>query len=147
MEYVHRSFKVGGDKKGALKPELALVDRFFFVPTWLMHAYLYYGLGIPLHTVVYRYTMPTALCAIATLWFNCKFHPPTKAMELVCNSIDLLHDPLAACHGEAYHKDHHKHPRRAKRPGPDLGYFLAILPLQTLGILQTSKGTTKAHDM
>merc|ERR1712032_647340 len=71
--------------------------------------------------------------SIATLWFNCKFHPPTELAEMVCNSIDLLHDPLAACHGEAYHKDHHKHPRRAKRPGPDLGYFLMILPLQTLG--------------
>lgn len=147
MEYVHRSFKVGGTKDGKLRPELAFVDSVFFLPTWLMHAYLLFGVGLPLHTVVYRYTMPSALCAIATLWFNCKFHPPTKQAEMICNSIDLLHDPLAACHGEAYHKDHHKHPRRAKRPGPDLGYFLAILPLQMLGILGTSKGVTLKHDM
>merc|ERR1712032_1217462 len=103
MEYVHRNFKYGNKNDGKVRSELKVIDDFFFVPTWLMHAFLIFGLGIPLHTVCYRYTMPTALCSIATLWFNCKVH--------------------------------HKHPRRAKRPGPDLGYFLMILPLQTLGIL------------
>ena len=147
VKYVHRYFKVGESNSGPLKPELALVDRLFFLPTYLMHAFLLFGVGVPLHTVVYRYTVPSCLCSIATLWFNCKFHPPSKEMENICNSIDLLYDPLAALHGEAYHKDHHSHPRRAKRPGPDLGYFLAILPLQILGIFQTSKGVNRKHLM
>ena len=146
-KYVHRHFKVGNSDNGPLKPELALVDQLFFLPSWLMHAYLLFGVGVPLHTVVYRYTVPSALCSIATLWFNCKFHPPTKEMENICNSIDLLYDPLAALHGEAYHKDHHSHPRRAKRPGPDLGYFLAILPLQTLGILQSAENVNSKYLM
>jgi len=143
MEYVHPAFKQGGKKDAPLYPELAFIDKFFFVPTWSMHALLYFGFGIPLHTIVFRYTMPSALCAIATLWFNCKFHPPTELTKNICNSIDLLHDPLAAMHGEAYHKDHHSHPRRAKRPGPDLGWYLFIKPALMTGIIQSAKGVNK----
>merc|ERR1719454_677152 len=137
VDTVHRIFKKGNKKNGDIFPELLLVDKFFFVPTWVMHALLFFVAGVPAHTLVYRYTMPSALCAIATLWFNCKFHPPPTAetYKHFCNSIDLMSDPLATFHGEAKHKDHHMFPNKAKRPGADLGWYLFIKPAVATGII------------
>ena len=98
VEFVHPSFK---NKDGTIHPELRLLDRFWFAPTWIMHAVLYAYFGVPISTIVWRYTIPSLCCPLATLWFNCQFHPPNATSKAVCKAIDLLSDPLATFHGEA----------------------------------------------
>jgi len=138
VEWVHNTFK---DKNGKIVWELLLLDKFFFVPTWAMHVFLYAVLNVSPHSIMFRYTLPTTLCSIATLWFNCKFHPPplTAAEKMVCNSINLVNDPLAMFHGEAFHGDHHMYPMKAQRPGYDLGWYFVLRPLMALGIVKPTK--------
>ena len=146
-EYVHARFK---NSKGKIFPELLFMDKYWYLPSQLIALVAVTVYQVPLATMLWRFYVPTMLCPIATLWFNCQFHPPTaEALKgTMCGAIDLLSDPLAYLHGEGYHRDHHVHPRKAQRPGPDLAWYLFISPLMTLGVFSplTLKQNLAADD-
>jgi hypothetical protein len=50
--------------------------------------------------------------------------------------VDVIWDPLCSLHGEASHEDHHEHPFKARRPGIDAPYWLFVMPLLSLGVIQ-----------
>lgn len=133
-EYVSPHLKT---ESGKIRPELLLVDRFWWLPTLLMHLWLHFAMGISFNALVWRYSIPTCLCPAATLWFNCQFHPPTNtAAGKICKAVDVVWDPLCNLHGEAHHNDHHEHPSKAHRPGIDACYYMFVLPLMSFGLIQ-----------
>jgi stearoyl-CoA desaturase (Delta-9 desaturase) len=96
--------------------------------------------------------IPSLLSGLASARFNVDYHPDTK--QRACRAIDraegdkgfgtieltswafslmkLTFKPLV---GEAYHEDHHDHPRRAKRPGLDVPYLAFLRPLEAMGLI------------
>lgn len=108
-------------------PELILLDHLWFlIPTLTsMVAYSQYGF----HFMVTHVSTPMFLCRMITLLFNCEYHPPHESSK-TCKSVDSVRI-LSELVGESHHDDHHMHPRRLRRPGLDLPYWLIIAPLRT----------------
>jgi len=141
IDFVSPVFK---SETGQIYPELLLVDRLWYLPTFLVHLALHFVVGIPLNILVWRYTIPTCLCPAATLWFNCQFHPPNTFPGKICQAVDVFWDPLCSLHGEAHHADHHEHPAKLHRPGVDLAYFMFVVPLMSSGLIKEKAKTWAA---
>ena len=111
-------------------PELVLLDNMWIVVPTLLTVLSYYALGF--HDTVAFVTTPMFLSRMITLLFNCEYHPPPTPKT--CKSID---NPriLAELVGESHHDDHHTHPRRLRRPGLDLPYWIMIVPLLKSGLI------------
>eukprot|EP00121_Abeoforma_whisleri_P004866 Awhi_evm1s4405 len=121
-------------------PELVLIDRFWFLPQVLLNVVIYEYFGYS--TMVCSNALPMLLCRLITLLFNVEYHP--KHDPANCKAQDD-HRVLAEIVGEAYHKDHHKYPQRAQRPGWDLPYHLFLNPCVKLGLIWNLRGDIKLN--
>mmetsp|Transcript_28277 Transcript_28277/g.42762 ORF Transcript_28277/g.42762 Transcript_28277/m.42762 type:complete len:363 (+) Transcript_28277:81-1169(+) len=131
-----------------------LIDTFSFVPSLVEYIFAYYFFGQDGLWIAY---MSSSFCKVGTLWFNVTNHPPehetatgtTQKIKCTANDdpwqvaqpnvyfvlITYLMAPVADLIGERIHSDHHDHPRKSHRPGPDLCYWLFLLPLEKLGLI------------
>uniref|UniRef100_A0A0G4FXU2 Fatty acid desaturase domain-containing protein n=1 Tax=Chromera velia CCMP2878 TaxID=1169474 RepID=A0A0G4FXU2_9ALVE len=147
-----------------LTPEMVLLDKLFFVPSFLEAAVLYYSWGIC--ATVWVGWLSSILCMIATLMFNVEFHGSETHEQLggyamdgtwreqakllvwmapiiltfcaVHGKIHLLSFTLPLLYflvGEHKHKHHHQHPAAVKRPGLDPWAELLLPPMKALGLI------------
>ena len=77
--------------------------------------------------------IPMLMCRLITLLFNLEFHPAIVD-EKQCKSINDDRF-LAKIVGESRHEDHHKTPRRSRRPDWDLAYFATLYWMKPLGLV------------
>lgn len=109
-------------------PELKTVDRLWFLPPAALVAALRMAWNV--HPAYPLMTM--LLCRLATLQFNCEYHPPSDAARS-CKSVNIVRF-FSEVVGESHHEDHHSHPARARRPGLDVAFHLFITPLVAMRI-------------
>jgi stearoyl-CoA desaturase (Delta-9 desaturase) len=112
-------------------PELYFLNYFHFIPQisliYLLWTYINYS------WCFYLYILPSTISCLSILKFNLTFHPIKNDKK--CKSIDKQYTLGAYFVGEQAHLDHHKHPKKYKRPGIDLPYYLFIYPLMKLGLI------------
>ena len=113
-------------------PETLWMDRWCFLVPWLEWFAVWQLTGsraLATLTVL----IPAWLSPIGTLCFNIGSHrgePDEKGCAAgTYNKISAI------ILGESDHRDHHDHPGKAKRPGPDLAYYLVLWPMQKLGVI------------
>jgi stearoyl-CoA desaturase (delta-9 desaturase) len=138
--------------KRLLTPEMLLINLLFPFPNALLTLALVPYLGK--EWALFVCWVPGIFGALATTRFNVEYHPPHDDHEVdECIGINKesgdkgigplrlewlavycpwMFEPLV---GEAFHLDHHEHPRRAHRPGYDVPYTLVLKPLADLGII------------
>ncbi len=111
-------------------PETEWLDRWCFVVPWLEWLLVWQCSGARgLATMVML--VPAFLSPFGTLWFNVMSHGGTPDAE-GCTAR-RYRVPSAVLLGESEHRDHHDHPGRARRPGPDLPFRLILQPMARLG--------------
>ncbi|MGH8584406.1 MAG: fatty acid desaturase [Gammaproteobacteria bacterium] len=111
-------------------PETRWLDRWCFLVPWLEWAALWGFTGSrALATLLVL--VPAWLSPFGTLWFNVMSHGGAPDAE-GCTSR-RYRVPSAVLLGESEHRDHHEHPARARRPGPDLPYRLVLRPMARVG--------------
>jgi len=76
--------------------------------------------------------LPMLLCRLITCLFNLEFHPVSKSLQ--CQAVNDARI-LARLVGESCHEDHHKNPRRCKRPDLDLAHTLTLAWMAPLGLV------------
>lgn len=91
---------------------------------------------------IYGYWIPTVVSTLGSLDFNLQFHPKHPAdgdPNRVCKATDVSirgDEPwIPKMIGESAHLDHHAHPRKGRRPGPDIAYWGMIYPLENIGLI------------
>lgn len=84
-------------------------------------------------TMVYCCLLPMWLTRFITLLFNHEFHQGTGAGAL-CLAEDATRI-LAIAVGESKHADHHKHPRRARRPELDPPWHMTVRWMRAVGLV------------
>ncbi len=128
----------GYDPKHALRkiklryPEVRFLDDWCFAIPWLEFGLFWFFSG-SLAFATFVSLLPAALSPIGTLFFNCISHGG-KPDEKGCTARKYW-QISAILLGEHDHKDHHIHPTKAHRPGPDLPYWLVLWPLSKFGII------------
>ena len=120
---------------GLMVPELRMLARLHMLPplTVCLLASNYFHNS----TVLFTLLLPMVACRIITLLFNVEYHPTNKQNN-ICKAVDNNRF-LAQLVGESKHKDHHAHPRRARRPDWDLPYLLVLRPLELAGCIWNLK--------
>ena len=111
-------------------PELRVFELAPWLPVSCVHWAWYSAFGMG--ELVFVSMWSSILCQLLTLYFNVLFHD--NEAEGTCKASDLPHDPLSNLFGEAYHRDHHAHPAKCKRPGLDVPYWTCIKPLKQMGV-------------
>lgn len=113
-------------------PETVWMDKWCFLIPWLEWALVWLCTGSQaLATLLVL--VPAWLSPIGTLWFNVGSHGGEPDEEgCTARSYNKL---SAIILGESDHRDHHEHPGKARRPGPDLPYHLVLRPMQRLGVV------------
>ena len=114
-------------------PELQLFEIAPCLPVITVHWVWFSAFGAG--ELVFVSMWSSILCQLLTLYFNVIFHR-NNCCDDVCKASDMPHDILSNVFGEAYHKDHHIHPSKCRRPGLDLPYWTCIMPMQRLGIFR-----------
>ncbi len=113
-------------------PETRWLDKWCFVIPWMEWALIWLASGsLAFATIVSL--IPAGLSPIGTLFFNCMSHGG-DADDKGCTArqYNMLSAFLL---GEHDHLDHHIYPTKAKRPGPDLPYWLILWPMAKLGFI------------
>ena len=107
-------------------------------PVW--YGLFVWGLshGIGQSKTFWWYVLPTFLVNLGTLRFNLIAHPKentnTNNTPEKCKATKVpIRLPIFI--GESHHKDHHKYPRKAHRPGFDGPYYCMLAPLEMVGII------------
>lgn len=111
-------------------PELVLLDQVWFAAPATLWLIAHHAVGTQL--TVACVVAPMFFSRMITLLFNCEYHPPQT--HATCKAIDSRRI-LAELVGESYHADHHVHPRRLRRPGVDLPFWLVLKPLLATGLI------------
>ena len=126
------------DPKNALRtiklnyPETVWLDQWGFLVPWFEWLVVWYLSGSQaFSTLVVLLT--AGLSPVGTLFFNVAAHGG-KPDQDGCTARKYRNFS-AYILGEIDHKDHHDHPAKAKRPGPDLPYRLVLRPLARLGVV------------
>jgi len=127
---------------------MRVLDTFAALPHSIELLTAYKCFGLPGLFVAY---FSAAFCQAITLWFNVMNHPPNPEGK-VCKATNhiggtapnfmlallqnvVVYGQFGPLTGESGHHHHHDHAMLARRPGPDLPYFLFVKPLVALGIL------------
>lgn len=84
--------------------------------------------------MVYCVLLPMWLARFITLLFNHEFHQGRPAGGSSCLANDATRW-LAIAVGESQHADHHRHPRRARRPEPDPPWHATVRWLAAAGLV------------
>ena len=138
--------------KRYLTPEILLLNLFNFWPNVMVTAALVPFVGK--EWALFLCWVPGIFGGLATTHFNVDYHPPKPnrqpgecvgvnkqsgdkgigpiPLEWLAQRAPWMFEPLV---GEAFHDDHHDHPRRAHRPGIDAPYLLVLRPLAKLGLV------------
>ncbi|MGH8476094.1 MAG: hypothetical protein ACRER2_10050 [Methylococcales bacterium] len=111
-------------------PETRWLDRWCFLIPWIEWSlFLLFSESLAFATLAAL--IPAALSPIGTLFFNCISHGG-KPDEKGCTARKY-YQLSAILLGEHDHRDHHVYPNKAKRPGPDLPYWLVLWPMAKIG--------------
>lgn len=139
-------------------PGMRIIDAFSSVPVILDHCLAYCFFGV---TGLWVAHVSAWMCQAGTLWFNVISHsspPRSEAAVEGCRAADyfswrvpspiflplqLLVAAIFPFIGEKAHRHHHDHPGLARRPGPDVPYFLLVWPMEKLGLLRNVVTRTK----
>ena len=123
---------------GLMVPELRMLARLHMLPP--LTACLLASNYLQNSTVLFTLLLPMVTCRIITLLFNVEYHPTNtpQGQNNICKAVDNNRF-LAQLVGESKHKDHHAHPRRARRPDWDLPYLLVLRPLELVGCIWNLK--------
>jgi len=149
-----------------LTPELAVLDRLFFIPNLIEYAVLYHFFGWAVALYVGFASSTISLCA--TLWFNLEFHSGEESGSGYGTAVDATWSMFARLFlgaflinfgiyvvsgspiwfatlpiylayflvGEHKHNHHHQHPNAAKRPGVDPFASTVMRGLAALGVVE-----------
>jgi hypothetical protein len=133
---------------------LRIVDTWSYLVVSVEMALMYHYFGREGLFVSYTSAW---ICQSITLWFNVANHP--EDVEGVCKASDVRAKPSAwypafwFCEmlcplvvtvvGESDHQVHHDQFALAKRGPYDLAYYIAIAPLQSIGLVWDVKGAPK----
>ncbi len=138
----------GYDPKHALRkiklnyPETRWLDDWCFLIPWFEWGLIWAFTGsLAFATIVSL--IPAGLSPIGTLFFNCMSHggePDAKGC-----AAQQYNQLSAFLLGEHDHLDHHIHPNKAKRPGPDVPYWLVLWPATKLGWVWDLKNDHRDH--
>lgn len=118
-------------------PETAWLDRWCFLVPWMEWLLLWLGSGSRAFATLVV-LVPAFLSPFGTLWFNVMSHGGT-ADPIGCTAR-RYRVPSAVLLGESEHRDHHDHPARARRPGPDLPFRLILQPMAKFGAVWDLRG-------
>jgi fatty-acid desaturase len=124
-------------KIGLKYPETIWLDKWCFLVPWLEWAAVWYLSGSQAFSTLVV-LLPAWLSPLGTLWFNVASHGG-KPDQNGCTARKYR-VPSAIILGEFEHKDHHDHPGKARRPGPDLPYRLILRPMALLGVVWDLRG-------
>ena len=113
-------------------PEIVWLDKWCFLIPWMEWAAVWSLTG-SLAFATWVVLLPAWLSPIGTLFFNVLSHGG-KPDEKGC-AARKYRSPSAILLGEHDHLDHHIHPGKAHRPGPDLPYNLVLRPLARMGLV------------
>jgi len=114
-------------------PETVWLDRWGFLVPWFEWTMIWYFSGSRAFSTLVV-LLPAWLTNISTLWFNVVTHGRTGGNDTGCAARKcLIFSGIIL--GENDHQDHHAHPRKAYRPGPDLPYQLILRPMAFLGAI------------
>lgn len=124
-KHAHRTIKLR-------YPEIEWVDNWCFLVPWLEWGVIwFFSDSLAFATLISL--LPAALSPIGTLFFNSLSHGgEPDANGCAARRYWQLSAILL---GEHEHRYHHIHPTKAKRPGPDLPYWLVIWPLKKMGVI------------
>lgn len=111
-------------------PETVWLDRWCFLVPWFEWALVWCLSGSRAFATL-AVLLPAWLSPVGTLCFNIGSHGG-EPDEDGCTATTYRRF-TAVILGESDHKDHHEHPGKAKRPGPDLPYRLILRPMARLG--------------
>lgn len=112
-------------------PEVRLVQNTHVLFPTLLCLLVHRSVGYA--GMLWSVLVPMLLCRLITYLFNLEFHPVNTNTKQ-CKSIDDAR-VLAKIVGESCHDDHHKNPRRCRRPDWDLAYCATIGWMQPLGLV------------
>ena len=112
-------------------PETRFVQKIHVVFPTLLCLSVHHSVGYT--SMLWSVLIPMLLCRLITYLFNLEFHP-VNADAKHCKSIDDTRI-LAKIVGESCHDDHHKNPRRCRRPDWDLAHCATISWMQPLGLV------------
>jgi len=124
-KHAHRTIKLQ-------YPEIRWIDQWCFLVPWLEWG-LFWLVSGSLAFATLVSLVPAALSPIGTLFFNSLSHGGKPDEKGCC--ARKYNQLSAYLLGEHDHKDHHIHPNKAKRPGPDLPYWLVLWPMARLGFI------------
>lgn len=113
-------------------PEIRWIDSWCFLAPWIEWS-IFWWLSESLALATLASLLPAALSPIGTLFFNSLSHSG-KLDAQGCGARKYW-QVSAILLGEHDHRDHHDYPAKAKRPGPDLPYWLVLWPMEKLGFI------------
>lgn len=111
-------------------PEMRVIHVLHPVPPLCMCLAIMHYSGY--QAMIFSCLVPLVVCRAITLLFNVEFHPVSPSEACLSTDQDRI---LARIVGESKHKDHHAHPRRARRPDFDIPHFLTIRWMQWTGLV------------
>jgi stearoyl-CoA desaturase (delta-9 desaturase) len=117
-----------------LVPEMFLIEKVNPAPPLIVCCVVNYYFGYT--TMFYSVLLPMLACRLITLGFNVEFHPVEGPK--ICKAIDNKR-LLAVIVGESYHEDHHRRPRRSRRPDMDIPWWLTISWMEASGVIWNCK--------
>jgi len=115
----------------ACTPETRFVQKIHVVFPTLLCLIIHHSVGYT--SMLWSVLMPMLLCRLITYLFNLEFHP-ANAEAKHCKSIDDA-SILAKIVCESCHDDHHKNPRRCRRPDWDFAHCATISWIKPLGLV------------
>lgn len=113
-------------------PEIRWLDRWCFLVPWFEWGLFWY-FSDSLAFATLASLLPAALSPIGTLFFNSLSHGGQPDARGCC--ARRYWQLSAYLLGEHDHRDHHSYPARARRPGPDVPYWLVLWPMSKLGVI------------
>lgn len=116
--------------------EMKMLHMLYPIPPLYCCFLVQQSLGV--QVMVYALLLPMVICRFITLLFNVEFHALHEKKSDTCMSIDKDRT-LAVLVGESRHNDHHKYPRKSRRPDLDIPYFLTIQWMNSIGLIWDCK--------